>query len=97
MTVYKYFMRIALRNKGVILSYTIIFFILSILNGSSNAQKENSFMSTKLCESNEPYSPSKKFRVNCEVRMRKVVIKISHIPSFIMRLCGLKKKNISSR
>ncbi len=48
MTVYKYFMRIALRNKGVILSYTIIFFILSILNGSSNAQKENSFMSTKL-------------------------------------------------
>lgn len=56
-----------------------------------------SFMSTKLCESNELYSSSKKFRVNCEVRMRKIVTKISHIPSFIMRLCGLKKKNISSR
>ena len=48
MTVYKYFMRIALRNKGIIISYTIIFFILSILNGSSNAQKEGSFMATKL-------------------------------------------------
>lgn len=47
MTVYKYFIKIALKNKGVILSYTIIFFILSILNGSTNAQKETSFMETK--------------------------------------------------
>lgn len=47
MTVYKYFIKIALKNKGVILSYTIIFFILSILNGSSNAQREISFTETK--------------------------------------------------
>ena len=40
MTVYKYFIKIALRNKGLFLSYTIIFFILSIINGS-NAQREN--------------------------------------------------------
>ncbi|MBU5436627.1 ABC transporter permease [Tissierella sp. MSJ-40] len=48
MTVYKYFIKIALKNKGVILSYTIIFFILSIINGSTNAQRETSFMETKL-------------------------------------------------
>lgn len=48
MTVYKYFIKIALKNKGVILSYTIIFFILSIINGGTNAQRETSFMETKL-------------------------------------------------
>ena len=48
MTVYKYFVKIALKNKGVILSYTIIFFILSILNGGGSAQRETSFMETKL-------------------------------------------------
>ncbi|MCQ4922609.1 ABC transporter permease [Tissierella carlieri] len=48
MTVYKYFVKIALKNKGVILSYTIIFFILSILNGGGNTQRETSFMETKL-------------------------------------------------
>ena len=47
MTVYKYFLKIALQNKGVILGYTIIFFILSIINGSS-VQKETDFMETKL-------------------------------------------------
>ena len=48
MTVYKYFIKIALKNKGVIFSYTIIFLILSIINGSTNVQRENSFMETKL-------------------------------------------------
>lgn len=48
MTVYKYFIKIALKNKGVILSYTIIFFILSIINGGTNAQRETNFMETKL-------------------------------------------------
>ncbi len=48
MTVYKYFLKIALKNKGVILSYTIIFFILSIINGGGNAQRETSFMESKL-------------------------------------------------
>ena len=47
MTVYKYFLKIALQNRGVILGYTIIFFILSIINGSS-VQKETDFMETKL-------------------------------------------------
>ncbi len=48
MTVFKYFIKIALRNKGVILSYTIIFFILSILNGSGAAEREPSFIETRL-------------------------------------------------
>lgn len=48
MTVYKYFIKIALKNKGIILSYTIIFFILSIINGSTNSQRETNFMETKL-------------------------------------------------
>lgn len=48
MTVYKYFIKVALKNKGVILSYTFIFFILSIINGSTNVQRETSFMEAKL-------------------------------------------------
>lgn len=48
MTVYKYFIKTAFTNKGAILSYTIIFFIMAILNGSTNAQRETSFMETKL-------------------------------------------------
>ena len=48
MTVFKYFIKIALRNKGVILSYTIIFFILSIINGFGTIQKESSFIETRL-------------------------------------------------
>ena len=48
MTVFKYFIKIALRNKGVILSYTIIFFILSIINGSGTIQREDNFMETRL-------------------------------------------------
>lgn len=48
MTVFKYFIKIALRNKGVILSYTIIFFILSIINGNTNYNKETNFIEKKL-------------------------------------------------
>ncbi|MBE6064437.1 ABC transporter permease [Clostridium cochlearium] len=48
MTVYKHFIKIAFRNKGVILSYTIIFFILSILNGSGNLKKESNFVENRL-------------------------------------------------
>ena len=48
MTVFKHFIKIALRNKGVILSYTIIFLILSILNGSGNVQRESNFIETRL-------------------------------------------------
>ncbi|QAT61902.1 ABC transporter permease [Acidilutibacter cellobiosedens] len=48
MTVYKYFIKIALRNKWAILSYTIIFFIIAALNGSSTSQREANFVETKL-------------------------------------------------
>lgn len=48
MTVFKYFIKIALRNKGVILSYTIIFFILSIINGNTNYKNETNFIEKKL-------------------------------------------------
>ena len=48
MTVYNYFIKIALKNKGIILSYTIIFFILSIINGSGLKEREASFMETRL-------------------------------------------------
>lgn len=47
MTVYKYFIKIALKNKAIILGYTIIFFILSIINGTS-VQKETGFIETRL-------------------------------------------------
>ncbi|WP_025642250.1 ABC transporter permease [Schnuerera ultunensis] len=48
MTVYKYFIKIALRNKWAILSYTIVFFVLSIINGSSPTRGETSFVEAKL-------------------------------------------------
>ena len=48
MTVYKYFIKIALKNKGIILSYTIIFFVMSILSGAGATQREDSFMETRL-------------------------------------------------
>lgn len=48
MTVYKYFIKIALKNKFSILSYTLIFFILALLNGSNTVDREIKFMETKL-------------------------------------------------
>ncbi|NLL71788.1 MAG: hypothetical protein GX238_11750 [Epulopiscium sp.] len=48
MTVYKYFIKIGLKNKWAVFSYTIIFFILAIINGSSGAEREASFNETKL-------------------------------------------------
>ena len=48
MTVYKYFIKIALKNKWIILSYTIIFFVMSILSGAGATQREDSFMETRL-------------------------------------------------
>lgn len=48
MIVYKYFIKIALRNKWAILSYTIVFFILSIINGYNSTGRETSFIETKL-------------------------------------------------
>ncbi len=48
MTVYKYFLKIALKNKGAILTYTIIFFVLSILSGMSATQRDTKFAGTRL-------------------------------------------------
>ena len=65
MTVYKYFIKIALRNKWVIFSYTLIFFILAIMNTSNPTQGELSFTETQLNigivdNSNSPLSNSLK-------------------------------------
>lgn len=48
MTVYKYFLKTALRHKWIILGYTIIFFILSVLNGVNTERKDTSFMEESL-------------------------------------------------
>lgn len=48
MTVYKYFIKIALKNKGAILTYTIIFFVLTILSGIGVSQKDAKFTGTRL-------------------------------------------------
>ena len=44
MTVYKYFIKTAIGQKWVILGYTMIFLILSILNGADTQTKEIEFM-----------------------------------------------------
>ena len=48
MTVYKYFLKTAIRQKWIILGYAIIFFILSILNGTDTETKETAFMEKSL-------------------------------------------------
>lgn len=48
MTVYKYFLKTALRQKWIILGYAIIFFILSIINGANTETKEIAFMESSL-------------------------------------------------
>ncbi len=48
MTVYKYFIKVALKNRAVIMGYLGIFFFLSIINGASTNTSEMQFMETKL-------------------------------------------------
>lgn len=48
MTVYKYFIRIALKHKFIIIGYLILFLYLSFINGASTDPKEVEFMQTKL-------------------------------------------------
>lgn len=48
MTVFKYFIKSALRQKWVIIGYTAIFFILSLINGANTESKEIEFMETSL-------------------------------------------------
>ncbi len=61
MTVFKYFIKSALRQKWIILGYTMIFLFLSILNGANIDSKETEFMESNLDigivdESNSPLS-----------------------------------------
>lgn len=48
MTVYKYFLRTALRQRWIIIGYAIIFFVLSIINGSNAESKEIVFTEQSL-------------------------------------------------
>lgn len=48
MTVYKYFVRIALKNKWPILSYILIFLLISLINNSSVPQEDGVFMEARL-------------------------------------------------
>lgn len=48
MIVFRYFIKIALRHKWMIISYAAIFFILSVLNGTNTEGKEISFEETRL-------------------------------------------------
>lgn len=48
MTVYKYFLKAAARQKWVIIGYTAIFFLLAILNGASTETNNIAFMEKNL-------------------------------------------------
>ncbi len=48
MTVYKYFIRVALKHKFIILGYSLMFLFLSIINGTDTKAKEVQFIDTKL-------------------------------------------------
>ena len=48
MTVYKYFLKVALENRKSIMAYIIIFFVMSLLFGAGVSQKKGGFIETKL-------------------------------------------------
>ena len=48
MIVYKYFIKVALKQKAVILGYTAIFLLLAMVNGTSTDNKEIEFTQTDL-------------------------------------------------
>lgn len=48
MTVYRYFIKVAFNNKSIILMYTTIFFLLTMITGSGGQTGEANFISTKL-------------------------------------------------
>jgi len=48
MTVYKYFLKTAIRQKWIILGYAIIFFMLAMLNGTDTEKEEIAFMEKSL-------------------------------------------------
>lgn len=48
MTVFRYFIKSALRQKWIIIGYSLIFFTLSIINGSGSGEEKTAFMQTSL-------------------------------------------------
>jgi ABC-2 type transport system permease protein len=48
MTVYRYFLKVALKNKSIILMYTGIFFLLTIITSGEGPADESSFVSSRL-------------------------------------------------
>lgn len=48
MTVYKYFLKAALRQKWILLGYTAIFLVLSVINGASTKTEQIAFMEKNL-------------------------------------------------
>lgn len=48
MTVYKYFMKIAIRNRWTIIMYVIVFFVMTVLNSSDAMKREESFVESRL-------------------------------------------------
>ncbi|NLY45786.1 MAG: ABC transporter permease [Tissierella sp.] len=48
MTVYKYFIKIALRNKGIILGYTIMLLVFALIYGGTGSEKIVNFEETRL-------------------------------------------------
>lgn len=48
MTVYKYFIKVALKNKWIIIMYITIFFVMTLLNSTDAMKREESFVETRL-------------------------------------------------
>lgn len=48
MTVFKYFLKIALKNKWVIIMYISIFFVMTLLNSTDAMKREETFVETRL-------------------------------------------------
>ena len=48
MTVYKYFVKIVMKHKLVILAYTMMFLVLSVINGNSSESQEAQFLQSRL-------------------------------------------------
>ncbi len=48
MTVFKYFLKIALKNKWIIIMYISIFFVMTLLNSTDAMKREETFVETRL-------------------------------------------------
>jgi len=48
MTVFKYFLKIAIKNRWIIIMYVTIFFVMTVLNSNDAVKREESFVESKL-------------------------------------------------